>query len=296
MTTDELVQYYGNLLLSQYEGLPLATGMVESFVKPIIMNQLPNQIMNGFTIGTAVGPQLDVLGKYVGVKRSGVGVSQQPITLSDSDFTTLIMIGIFRNNPKIYTQAVFASFLLGPPTNYVNGQFPSAGGFTLFAIDIFLQTFFQGGIYCYDGLDMQISYLVTATVVANSDLLQMVITQGLLPKPMGVGLSNVIYLSAVSLFSMVSYSDFTIVAGSPRYNIPTWDGATTYGINQQVYFNGVVYKSLQDGNIGNDPFATVGFWLGVMFPMTEYNGYSNYLQTPAFQSTWHWLSYSDVNF
>lgn len=294
-TNQELITYYSNLLLAQYIGLPLATGMVESFVTPLVMDQFPNQILNGFEIGTAVGPQLDVIGKYVGVFRSGLGLSQQPITLNDIDFTTMIMIGIARNNLPNYTQAILGTYLLGPATNYDNNLFPQAGGFSLFAIDLFLQTFFQQNIFCYDNLDMTISYLITSSIAANSDLLQLIITQGLLPKPMGVGIALIIYYTTQGLFSMVSYSDFTIVSGVPVYDIPTWDIGTTYALGQEVYFNGVVYKSLNSGNVGNQPDTDPTDWVPLLFPATEYNGYSDYTQTPAFIDSWTWFSYSDTH-
>jgi Protein of unknown function (DUF2612) len=294
MTTQEVIDYYSNLLLSQYNGLPLATGMVQAFVTPIIMNQLPNLILNGFEIGTAVGPQLDVLGKYVGVTRSGLGLNQQPITLDDSDFTTLIMIGIVNNNLPAYTQTVLSDYLEGPSSNYVNSLYPQAGGYSLFAIDLFLQTFFPGTIFCYDNLNMELNYLVTSAAVATENLFQMIVTQNLLPQPMGVAIASTIYLKKAGLFSMVSYSQFTISMGTPVFSIPTWSSGTTYSTAQNVYYQGIVYRSATNANVGNTPSVTSSFWIAVTFPMTNYDSYANYTQTPAYTQQWQWLSYTDV--
>ena len=96
-----LVAYYQNLLIIQYNGKPNASSHIATLVAPVLMSELPSQVLNGFNLTgnyLAVGKQLDILAKYVGVKRSYVGFNGQTLTLSDSDFITLINMGIIRNN------------------------------------------------------------------------------------------------------------------------------------------------------------------------------------------------------
>jgi hypothetical protein len=271
-TTQEIIDSYVELLLLQYKNLPNASGMIASAVTPIIMDQLPLAVMNGFQLGPnaanpsnpqAVGVQLDTIGKYIGVTRSGLGIYQQPITLDDMDFTQLLILGIARNNL----------------------------GSSLFNIDTFLQMFFPGEIYIYDGLDMFISYLVIGSV-GSENLVQMMITQNLLPKPMGVGISSIVYLAVPGLFCFTAYTQWSLPLPL-TFDIPAWDSSVTYTASQEVYSGGIVYSSKVSGNL-NNAVTNPTFWTPIVFPMTTYNGYSNYLQTPAYTQSWHWLSYADT--
>lgn len=154
-----------------------ASQHIAAIVTPVIMNQLPVAIQNAFNIPTAVGVQLDVLGKYVGVTRSGNGPNG-PITLSDPDFRTLIQMGIVKNN--------------------------NSG--TLASIQEFLNTYFASEVYIFDNQDMQISYYINSTGT-SLDLAILFVTEGLLPKTLGVQLASVIYSpNILSFFGMCSYS------------------------------------------------------------------------------------------
>jgi len=65
----ELQKYYANLLIIQYNGLPKATATIKMLVALICANMILLQIQNGFDWKTAVGQQLDFIGKWVGVDR-----------------------------------------------------------------------------------------------------------------------------------------------------------------------------------------------------------------------------------
>lgn len=179
MTNQEIIDYYANLLILQYKGKPKAYAMIQTVVTPVIMDQLPTQVMNAYNLvgdNLAVGKQLDVLAKYVGVSRMGSGFSG-PITLDDDNFRILIQMGIIRN----------------------------FSGSALSDIVGLIYRFFGSQILVFDYQNMQMSYLISSAI-GSQDLVQMFITQGLLPKPMGVGLSTVIYTPTIdSFFGMGSY-------------------------------------------------------------------------------------------
>jgi hypothetical protein len=224
------------------------------------------------------GVQLDTIAKYVGVTRSGVGVYQQPITLNDSDFTQLIILGIASNNLLV--------------TNS-NGTF-NYGSSSLYVIDNFLQTYFPNEIFVFDGENMTMSYLLT-TSVGSENLVQMMITQGLLPKPMGVDLASIIIVPNLGLFSFTDYDDWTIVAGSPVNNVAAWSSTTTYSLGQQVYdiSTSILYASAVNNNL-NNAITNISFWTPVTYPATDYSTFTNYTQTPAYIGNWHWLQYEDT--
>ncbi len=134
---------------------------------------LPLQVQAGFNLigdDIAVGNQLDVIGDYVGVSRSGPGFSGQ-ITLNDADFLSLIRMAIIKNY----------------------------SGSSLSEIQAFLFQFFPDQILVYDYQNMQMSYLIS-TSVGSQDLVQLFVTEGLIPSPMGVQVATIIYAPVINQF------------------------------------------------------------------------------------------------
>ena len=162
-TVAELKKYYSDLLILQYLNKPKAMAMIQAVVEPVIMNQLPVDVQNAFAIGTAEGVQLDVIGKYVGVERNGYGLSGQTIMLNDADYTTLIKMVIIKNN----------------------------SGSSLATIQDLLSSNFPGQIFISDNQTMGLNYLIKESL-GTSDLLELLVTGGYLPAPMGVEVSAVV--------------------------------------------------------------------------------------------------------
>lgn len=179
MTDQELIDYYADLLIIQYIGKDNAYATIQALVTPVIMNQLPTQVMNAFNVtgdDTAVGDQLDILGKYVGVTRTGYNFSEA-ITLDDADFLSLIRIAIVQNN----------------------------NGSSLYDIEALLDEFFPDQIFTFDYQDMTMGYIIDTTV-GSLDLIELFVIEGLLPKPMAVLLRYVIYVPfPTTLFGFRNY-------------------------------------------------------------------------------------------
>lgn len=74
MTTQQLIEYYSGLLIIQYQNLPNAVGMVQTFAGTVIADQIVDQVRQGFDLATAVGKQLDALGTYRGAQRTYYGI------------------------------------------------------------------------------------------------------------------------------------------------------------------------------------------------------------------------------
>lgn len=157
---------------------------------------LPIAAQNAFNLvgdDLAAGDQLDVLGKYVGVSRTGVILSGQTVTLSDADFTQLIRMAIVVNN----------------------------AGSSLETIQNYLQQFFAGQINVADYTTMRLSYVIS-TSVGSTNLIQMMITQQLLPKPMGVGLSVAVVPVIADLFAFRTYQT-AATWGKPFNRYGAWN-------------------------------------------------------------------------
>lgn len=149
---------------------------------------LPVAVQDGYNIlgtPTALGKQLDVLGKYVGVSRSGLGFTSN-ITLNDADYLTLIKMAIAQNSL----------------------------GSSLADIQNFIATYFPGQMLVTDYANMRMSYLLS-NEIGSQDLIQLIVVQGLLPKPMGVQLS-VLYTPEIdNFFGFVTYENPTNDLVSP---------------------------------------------------------------------------------
>lgn len=65
----ELENYYANLLIVQYNGKPKAMATVKVLARLIWINIILLQIRDAFDWQTALGVQLDIVGKWVGIDR-----------------------------------------------------------------------------------------------------------------------------------------------------------------------------------------------------------------------------------
>lgn len=74
MTTfADIVAYYSNLLIIQYHNKPKAKALIELCMNEILASGVALDVLNGYDLETAVGHQLDILGKYIGTDRFYVG-------------------------------------------------------------------------------------------------------------------------------------------------------------------------------------------------------------------------------
>lgn len=152
---------------------------------------LPIAIQNAFNLigpQPAEGVQLDILGKYAGVSRTGTGLQGQTIVLSDSDFLVLIQMAIIQNS----------------------------NGSSLYDIVTLLFEFFGSEILVFDSTFMSMTYLISS--VASSNLVQLFVTENLLPHPMGVGVV-VIYAPIINaFFGFITYDNPVQPASTRPFN------------------------------------------------------------------------------
>jgi len=167
MTIEEIAQYYADLLIIQYYQKPKAAGTVKAIVKPLLMDLLPTTVRDSFSLTTgtqAVGDQLDVLGKYIGVVRRGYGFDGDVITLTDADFVQLLLFSIISNS----------------------------SGSSFSEIKNLLWQTFGNKVQVFDFQNMRMSYYIDSDV-GSEELVQMLVYLNLLPRPMGVQLAEIVY-------------------------------------------------------------------------------------------------------
>lgn len=175
MTIDEQIQYYADLLIIQYRNKAAAQATVQSVAREALIDNLPLVLADAFNLDTAVGVQLDTIGKYAGVQRSVLTFSGG-VTLSDSDFRTLIKLALLLNN--------------------------STG--SLEQIDDILFQFLDQALVIFDNADMSIGYWMNARL-GTIQLAEAIVGLGLLPKPMGVELSSLVYAGGLGFYGYRPY-------------------------------------------------------------------------------------------
>ncbi len=191
-----LVQYYADLLIIQYNGKPKATATIKTMVGVILQNGILLDVLDAFNPETAVGKQLDILGKWIGVDRYylGDGTTQ---ALDDSDYKIVL-------NFKAIANAIDMS--------------PSS-------IDNILYEFFGDDVICTTENDLRIFYLVSDQYF---DLAAILLQKKVLPKPIGVRIGGIVRNKI--WFGLSNYDTFlkdipTNVAGFSNYaNFLTKEG------------------------------------------------------------------------
>jgi len=206
MTTQEIINYYANLLILQYHEKPKAFATIQTLVDPVVMDQLPTEVQNAFDINTAEGVQLDVIGKYVGVSRTAYDFSG-PIVLSDDDFRTMIKIGIIKNG----------------------------FGSSLAEIQELIWQFFEGALLVFDFQNMRMGYFFDSAA-GSRPLAEVFVRSNFLPKPMGVQLAALIYSNNIDNFFGFRTYDL------PPYNTTGFNDYDDYHLDSPwlSYLNAII--------------------------------------------------------
>lgn len=191
MTTAELINYYADLLILQYREKPNAFATIQDLVEMPIMDQLPLVLQDAFDLDTAVGVQLDTIGKYLGASRYGYDFSG-PVTLVDADYRQLLRMAIVQN----------------------------AQGSSMYDIQSLLAIYFPGVIRVFDNQNMHMSYFFDAAFGSNQ-LAEFFVKQNRLPKPMGVELAALIYSPLTDLYLGFRTYDFPAYSSTPLNSYAT---------------------------------------------------------------------------
>jgi hypothetical protein len=196
-----IVDYYKNLLITQYHDKPKAQATISLMIAELLAAGIALDVRDGYNLDTAVGAQLDVLGKYIGVDRF-----YQDNDLSDmfsletygeadptadarwgfvtyANYDTALYNGVL-NYQSILSKNFFLTdsdyrqlLKLKIVNNYSNGSHKS--------IDDTIFAFFGADVTVAQTAEMEMTYTVPFTLSA---LLNAAIIKGILPKPMGVNL------------------------------------------------------------------------------------------------------------
>lgn len=206
-TSEQLINYYADLLIYQYISKPRAHYTVYHDVAPVLMPQgfglpvlkidgsvvtatdgnwvynvpmgtlLPLTLQDAFTFDTAVGVQLDTLAEYIGGIRTNLQLDGTYLTLTDVQF-------------RLYLQALGARNTMGSDMK---------------SIETFFATYFPGAFLTYDFESMHMSFIY------NNDLgvdpvAESFIMAGHIPVPTAVGATVIFNPTSFSFFAFRTYN------------------------------------------------------------------------------------------
>jgi hypothetical protein len=199
---DDILDYYANLLIIQYHDKPKAISTTKAIVKVLYPvnayteNLLIHDVRDAYNVDTAIGNQLDIVGKYVGINRyyegqsfSGYFAFQEYDSDAlgntkgfddyDSDVSgkTLayedVLAGTYYN--KVDDDNFRTLIKLKIALNKSNGSMKS--------IDDILYEFFKKTVYVVSSSSMAMTYYISPTM---TELINVTIAKNILPAPMGV--------------------------------------------------------------------------------------------------------------
>lgn len=197
VSSQDIKDYYANLLIIQYRNLPNARGTIESLVGESYADGISLDVLNAFDLETAVGQQLDILGKYIGLSRQvNIFLPNQTTRLNDDDYRTLLKLKLITNNGRASTGEIKKS----------------------------LYELFPDTIRVYDNRDMSYTYFVSDTL---QDLMTVIVSEELLPLPMSVEYRLIFVSKDVTKF--FGFSNYTGINNNPN-------GFTRYSQGFRNYF------------------------------------------------------------
>lgn len=244
MDVSEIVDFYKNLLIIQYHDQPKAQATIALFVDKLWASGILFQIRDAFDVDTAIGVQLDIIGKYVGVDRffrgqtlEGYfsllpqGVTPDPTQVG---FTTQSTFAAETSQTLIYADILSTTQALTDDAYRTLIKFKiilNDSNFSHQSIDQNLFNFFGTGIIADSRGDMEMVFFVRR---AFYEITLIALQKGILPKPMGVGILYLIQEDE-PFFGFTSY----IAPPSPFI----------LGFTDQAHYGTSVGKTLDYGDL-----------------------------------------------
>ena len=171
-------KYLASTLIIQFHNKPKAIATIEALGKMFPVD-LVLQVRDAFSVDTAVGKQLDILAKYVGVKRFYTHTDGEIITLNDEELRMLIKFACICNTSNM----------------------------SQYDLDTSLYNFFGRSVRASSNGNMAITFFVRSD---SQIIVDAAIQQRVLPTPIGVQ-SNQVVIQDEDFFGFVEYDNLSTV-------------------------------------------------------------------------------------
>jgi hypothetical protein len=182
-SSNDVVDRYKDLLILQYRQKTRARATVDLFVRSIVSDLFSMQVQDSFNFDYAIGIQLDLLGKYIGVERRVKTFTGQ-IALTDDEYRFILYLKRFIN----------------------------IMGSSMDDFQTLVNNYSNSALKVFDHQDMTMSWMVDSSKL-SSDIVQVIISNGLLPRPCGVSYSSVVSVIDLSkIFGFQMYADTSVLS------------------------------------------------------------------------------------
>ena len=224
----DLIDYYTNLLIIQYNGQPKAAATIALIAEVFLASGVMLDVQNGYDLDNAVGVQLDVLGKYQNIDRFYSAFD--PVDYFSLETYTEAP----PSTPPRYGFTDYAHYATDPPSGCltyseivaVNGSLVDSCFRTLIYlriiqnysnygdgdIDARLFALFGSSIRMEDMGHMRMAYFITTAI--QTALIEAIIYKKVLPRPMAV-LGLVVSDVTGPMFGFTDYTEIPLGVSSP---------------------------------------------------------------------------------
>lgn len=240
MTNAELAEYYADLLILQYRDKPKAYETMRRLIAAVVPYDLLVAVRDGYNVNTAIGVQLDILGKYIGVSRTITGTvfnrtyfGYEEYGVSGSGFVGYVKYG------DTAPDAQFRTYKEGEQSLYTLTDdeyrtilllkiIQNSTDNTTEEIDDIVTDLFGANVLFSDRQNMTIGYIFDES---QERLVTIAESQDLLPRPMAVGTSVSFTVDPANIFSYGSYGNSapSFAVGYAQYGVTPTGGMAKYG-------------------------------------------------------------------
>lgn len=195
MIDPAILQFYADLLIVQYNGKDKASRTIKLFANQATCDGLAQDEANAFNLDTAIGAQLDIIGRIVGVPRNVQGLVIGRTFYSFTDYASVASNGFASYVDAVYPSDV--SWLSYADVSNASYTITDDEMRILIKLKIELNTknsstkditeilwnFFGDDVEFIDNKDMTITYNISTDI---QQVMEIAVFLGFLPKPMGV--------------------------------------------------------------------------------------------------------------
>jgi len=234
---ESTIDYYTSLLIIQYNQLEKARATVALHVRTLLSDNIASQVQDGYNLDNAVGVQLDVLGKYIGLDRFYSSINELGDFFGMTSYetlgtdTTVGMTDYANYNTDSGGFLAYNSLIASNTLNDDDYRFmlrlrivQNNSNHSNGEIDDGLFSFFSTDLILSDTKKMNIFYFVTGSKL---NLAVIAFVKGVLPRPMGVGIGGLIKRDK-KMFGFTNYNATTISSKLTGFTNYT-DGFTKEG-------------------------------------------------------------------
>lgn len=238
MSISAQLSYYADRLILQYREKPKARNTIAIFGLALMAEGLAQQIIPAFSLETAVGAQLDVIGKYVGLSRHiGLPAPQPYFEFSDPTVPFVSDMGFHDStDPSVNGQVVwyYSTYFGTQNTDLSDSAYrfmlkwkilTNMSDGTLEDIVDQIHAVLPEYLEVIDNADMTMEYVVTGILPVDPAVLF-----DYLPRPMGVEITLTTFTVALSTnaVSKTNYSPASRTVTSPTVTVTPSGGVGPY--------------------------------------------------------------------